>query len=146
MNEHPIKDLMDVTLQRIKDMADSNTIIGEAIHASEGTMIIPVSKVSYGFASGGSDFPSKTTRELFGGGGGAGLTIQPVAFLVIKKNGDVKMLQLAEQSNNINRIINMVPEVMDTVTGLINKDKPDVSTDKTTATTAEEVAKEYESF
>ncbi len=70
MNEHPIEGLMDVTLEKIKSMVDSNTIIGNPINMPDGTLILPVSKVSFGFATGGSDFPSKTSKQLFGGGGG----------------------------------------------------------------------------
>ena len=69
MNEHPIEGLMDVTLEKIKSMVDSNTIIGNPINMPDGTLILPVSKVSFGFATGGSDFPSKTSKQLFGGGG-----------------------------------------------------------------------------
>ena len=74
MNEHPIEGLMDVTLEKIKSMVDSNTIIGNPINMPDGTLILPVSKVSFGFATGGSDFPSKTSKQLFGGGGGAGVS------------------------------------------------------------------------
>lgn len=80
MSEHPIQGMMDTSMQKIKEMVDVNTIIGEPIHCPDGTMIIPVSKVTYGFASGGSDFPTKTEKDLFGGGSGAGITISPVAF------------------------------------------------------------------
>ena len=83
-NEHPIRGLMDTTLEKIRTMVDSNTIIGTPIHTADGTMIIPVSRMSFGFASGGSDFPSKTNKDLFGGGGGAGVSVTPVAFLVVK--------------------------------------------------------------
>ena len=81
MSEHPIQGLMDVTLEKIKSMVDSNTIIGNPINMADGTMILPVSKVTFGFASGGSDFPTKTSKELFGGGSGAGVSISPIAFL-----------------------------------------------------------------
>ena len=84
MSQHPIEGLMDVTLERIKSMVDSNTIIGNPINMADGTLVLPISKVTFGFASGGADFPSKTTKDLFGGGGGAGVSIQPVAFLVVK--------------------------------------------------------------
>ena len=67
--EHPIQGLMDVTLDKIKKMVDSNTIIGNPINMADGTLILPISKVTFGFASGGSDFPSKTSQDLFGGGG-----------------------------------------------------------------------------
>ena len=108
MNEHPIEGLMDVTLEKIKSMVDSNTIIGNPINMPDGTLILPVSKVSFGFATGGSDFPSKTSKQLFGGGGGAGVSISPIAFLVVRGNS-VRMLQLADTSNSVDRAIGMMP-------------------------------------
>ena len=110
-------------MEKIKELVDSNTIIGEPITMADGTLILPVSKVSFGFASGGSDFPSKTPKELFGGGSGAGVSISPVAFLVIRENG-VKLLQLASQeSNTTDRIINALPDVLDKLQELFQKDK-----------------------
>ena len=124
MGEHPLQGLMDVALQRIKEMVDSNTIIGEPITMADGTLILPVSKVSFGFASGGSDFPSKTPKELFGGGSGAGVSISPIAFLVVK-DGNVKMLQLASQETNAtDRIITALPDVLDKLQDMFNKEKP----------------------
>ena len=113
------------TIEKIRDLVDTSTIIGEAIYAVGGTTIIPVSKVTYGFASGGADFPSKSNQELFGGGGGAGVTITPVAFLVIN-NGDVTLKHITAYDNAAERVVNLVPEMFDKVTGLINKTKKDV--------------------
>ena len=80
--EHPIGSLMDTTMEKIKEMIDVNTIIGEPITSPDGTLIIPVSKVSYGFAAGGSDLPTKKeNKDCFGGGSGAGVTIQLLHFL-----------------------------------------------------------------
>ena len=123
MNEHPIEGLMDVTLEKIKSMVDSNTIIGNPINMPDGTLILPVSKVSFGFATGGSDFPSKTSKQLFGGGGGAGVSISPIAFLVVRGNS-VRMLQLADTSNSVDRAIGMLPDVVDKITELFKKDEP----------------------
>ena len=122
MNEHPIEGLMDVTLEKIKSMVDSNTIIGNPINMPDGTLILPVSKVSFGFATGGSDFPSKTSKQLFGGGGGAGVSISPIAFLVVRGN-TVRMLQLADTSNSVDRAIGMMPEMVDKVADLFGKSK-----------------------
>ena len=122
MSEHPIEGLMDVTLEKIKSMVDSNTIIGNPINMPDGTLILPVSKVSFGFASGGSDFPSKTSKQLFGGGGGAGVSISPIAFLVVRGNS-VRMLQLADTSNSVDRAIGMMPEMVDKVADLFGKNK-----------------------
>ena len=113
------------TIEKIRDLVDTSTIIGEAIYAESGTTIIPVSKVTYGFASGGADFPSKSNQELFGGGGGAGVTITPVAFLVIN-NGDVTLKHITAYDNAAERVVNLVPEMFDKVTGLMNKTKKDV--------------------
>ena len=122
MNEHPIEGLMDVTLEKIKSMVDSNTIIGNPINMPDGTLILPVSKVSFGFATGGSDFPSKTSKQLFGGGGGAGVSISPIAFLVVRGNS-ARMLQLADTSNSVDRAIGMMPEMVDKVADLFGKNK-----------------------
>ena len=122
MNEHPIEGLMDVTLEKIKSMVDSNTLIGNPINMPDGTLILPVSKVSFGFATGGSDFPSKTSKQLFGGGGGAGVSISPIAFLVVRGNS-VRMLQLADTSNSVDRAIGMMPEMVDKVADLFGKNK-----------------------
>ena len=124
MSEHPIEGLMDVTLEKIKSMVDSNTIIGNPINMPDGTLILPVSKVSFGFASGGSDFPSKTSKQLFGGGGGAGVSISPIAFLVVRGNS-VRMLQLADTSNSVDRALGMMPEMVDKVADLFGKNKKD---------------------
>ena len=105
---------MDVTLDKIKKMVDSNTIIGNPINMADGTLILPISKVTFGFASGGSDFPSKTSQDLFGGGGGAGVSISPIAFLVVKE-GNVRMIQLAYTANSVDRAIGMMPEMVEDV-------------------------------
>ena len=120
MSEHPIQGLMDVTLEKIKSMVDSNTIIGNPINMVDGTMILPVSKVTFGFASGGSDFPTKTSKELFGGGSGAGVSISPIAFLVVHE-GNVRLLQLSDTSNSLDRAIGMMPEMVDKVSDLFSK-------------------------
>ncbi|MDY4168198.1 MULTISPECIES: GerW family sporulation protein [Eubacteriales] len=119
MAERPLEGMMSVTLDKIREMVGSNTIIGEPI-TLEGTTILPVSKVTFGFASGGSDFGAKTTKELFGGGSGAGVSVTPVAFLVIK-DGNVRTIQLADHNSTVDRALNMVPELVDKLTGLLNK-------------------------
>ena len=94
MSEHPINSLMDTSIKKIKELVNANTIIGDPITTPDGTTIIPVSKVTYGFASGGSDLPTKKdNRECFGGGSGAGVTIQPIGFLTISK-GNIKMVPI----------------------------------------------------
>lgn len=117
MAQKPLEGLMSVTMDKIREMVGSNTIIGEPI-VVEGTTILPVSKVSFGFASGGSDFGAKTTKELFGGGSGAGVSVVPVAFLVIK-DGNVRTVQLADTNSTVDRALNMVPELVDKLGALL---------------------------
>ncbi|MEE3428196.1 MAG: GerW family sporulation protein [Ruminococcus sp.] len=121
--DHPINSLMDTTMEKIKEMVDVNTIIGDPITSPDGTIIIPVSKVSYGFASGGSDFPTKKeNKDCFGGGSGAGVTIQPVAFLTVFR-GDVKLIPVEKYEGAADRVVGMMPELVDKVSGLFKKDK-----------------------
>lgn len=122
MAEHAIQGLMGTTLDKIREMVDSDTIIGKPIQI-DGITILPISKVTFGFASGGSDFGDNPQKELFGGGGGAGVTIQPVAFLVVQ-DGTVRTVQLADPGNTVDRAITMMPEMMDKVSNMLKKDKP----------------------
>ncbi|MCI8501042.1 MAG: sporulation protein YtfJ [Oscillospiraceae bacterium] len=121
MSEHPIQGLMSTAMQKIREMIDVNTIIGDPITTPDGTTIIPVSKVSFGFASGGSDLPAKVQKELFGGGSGAGITINPIAFLVVG-GGDVKLLQLSDGNTGaVGKAVEMVPDVIDKFSELFSK-------------------------
>ena len=121
--DHPINGLMDTTMDKIKQMVDVNTIIGDPITSPDGTIIIPVSKVSYGFASGGSDFPTKKdNKDCFGGGSGAGVTIQPVAFLTVYR-GEVKLIPVDKYDGAADRVVGMVPELVDKVSALFKRDK-----------------------
>lgn len=116
--------ILRTTIEKVRDLVDVSTIIGEPINLPDGLTIVPVSKVTYGFASGGSDFPSKNNVELFGGAGGAGITINPVAFLVVK-DGDVTIKHITANDNAIERAVTMVPEMFDKVTGFVSKNKED---------------------
>ena len=120
MSEHPIQGMMGTTMEKIREMIDVNTIIGDPITTPDGTVIIPVSKVGFGFAAGGSDFPSKQPKDLFGGGSGAGVSIQPLAFLVVS-NGEVKILQMDNSENTADRMVNLVPEVIQSISELFKK-------------------------
>ena len=124
MSDHPIEGMMNTTLEKIKQMVDINSIVGDPITSPDGTIIIPISRISYGFASGGTDFPSKvqTDKEFFGGGTGAGVSINPVAFITIC-NGNVKMLQIDPYNSSADRIIGMVPDVVDKISDFINGKK-----------------------
>ena len=120
--------ILESTIEKVKDLVNVSTIIGEPIKVDNGVTIIPVSKVTYGFASGGSDFPSKSNQDIFGGGGGAGVTITPVAFLVIS-DGEVTLKHITAYDNAAERVVNLVPEMFDKVTGLVKKTKKDAAVD-----------------
>ena len=123
MAENNIKGIMDTTMDKLRTLVDADTIIGTPI-VSGNLTLIPVSKVSFGMATGGSDFPSKNQNGLFGGGGGAGVSINPIAFIVI--NGDyVKMLPINNDSTVIDKAISLAPELLDKVKSLFTKEKSD---------------------
>ncbi len=130
MTEKSANGILKTTIEKVRDLVDVSTIIGEPINLPDGLTIIPVSKVTYGFASGGSDFPSKNNVELFGGAGGAGITINPVAFLVIK-DGDVTIKHIVSNDNAVERAVSLVPEMFDKVVNLKNKKTPEVSAEET---------------
>ena len=123
MAEHPINGLMGVTMDKIRELVNSDTIIGEPVSLPDGTTILPVSRVTFGVATGGSDFAAKQSKELFGGGSGAGVTVAPVAFLVVK-DGNVRTIQLADPNNSLERAITMLPELVDKLAALLKKEKP----------------------
>ena len=122
MRDQSASGILATAIDKIKEMVDCQTIIGQTIDAGDGIKLIPVSKVTYGFASGGSDFPSKNNVELFGGAGGAGITINPVAFIVVK-DGEVTIKHIMSNENAVERAVTMVPEMFDKVSNLINKKK-----------------------
>ena len=133
MNEHPIEGLMLTAMNSIKDMVDVNTIIGEPIETTNNIIIIPISKVGFGFASGGSEFSTETINEYnkkekdeqisyklpFGGGSGAGVSLTPVAFLVIQGN-NVKLLPI-NHSSAIDRLLDYVPDLIEKTNNILNK-------------------------
>lgn len=118
MKEQSASGILGTSIEKIKDLVDVSTIIGDPIKISETLQIIPVSKVTYGFASGGTDFPSKSNAELFGGGGGAGITISPVAFLVVN-NGSVSVKYIDAAEGSVERVIGMVPDLVDKASDVI---------------------------
>ena len=119
---------METTMSKIREMVDVNTIVGTPIKTDDGITLIPVSKVSFGFASGGSDFQTKNTQSgsaNFGGGSGAGVNISPVAFLVVK-DGNVKMISAQPNPpTGIEKVVDAVPEIIDKVKEIIPKKKDD---------------------
>ena len=147
MNEHPIEGLMTTAMNSIQDMIDVNTIIGEPIETSNNVIIIPISKVSFGFAAGGSEFKGETIDEYskkdkeeeiqyrlpFGGGSGAGVSINPIAFLVVQQDG-VRLLPV-NYSSAVDKLLDCVPDIMDkinVITAKIIKETKDPKTNKET--------------
>ena len=126
-NNTPINDILGISMDKIKEMADVNAIIGETIKLDDGTSIIPISKVSYGFASGGSDIPSKYEKNLFGGGAGAGVSIKPEGFLVIFPNGTVKMVSATPANDPVSMVVDNIPNVVDKISSFIGKKKGETS-------------------
>ena len=119
---HTIGNIMGITMEKLKEMVDVNTIVGKPISLQDGTTIIPISKVSFGFASGGSDLPTKSENELFGGGSGAGVSIQPLGFMVVYK-GEAKLMQMSVNASTPNAVATMVPEIIDKVADMFGKGK-----------------------
>lgn len=133
MREHPIEGLMSAAMTSIQDMVDVNTIIGDPIETSNNIVIIPISKVSFGFAAGGSEFNEETIDEYskkekeeeiqyklpFGGGAGAGVSINPVAFLIVQQD-TVKLLPV-NHSSAIDRLLDYVPDLFEKVNEMLNK-------------------------
>lgn len=147
MSEHPIQGLMITAMNSIQDMVDVNTIIGEPIETTNNVVIIPISKVSFGFAAGGSEFKGETIDEYskkdkeeaiqyrlpFGGGSGAGVNISPIAFLVIQEN-NIRLLPV-NYTSAIDKLLDYVPDLMDKVNCVINR---------TMADKQEELKRKYE--
>lgn len=119
-----VEGLMGVSVEKIREMVDANTVIGTPIALGDGITIIPVSKVSYGFASGGSDLPSKSNADLFGGGAGAGINITPVAFLTIK-DGEINLLPVVSKPDTLDRLVSLVPDAVGKISDLKKKKKED---------------------
>ncbi len=138
MAEHTIQGFMGITMDKVREMVDANTVIGDPVHTEDGTVILPVSKITFGFASGGSDFEGKNAanKDLFGGGSGAGVSVTPVAFLVIQ-GGNVRTIQLSAGGNAMDRALTMLPELVDRLTELLNSGKKDDKNAKATQAAAE---------
>lgn len=133
MDNHPIEGLMVTAMNSIQDMIDVNTIIGEPIETSNNIIIIPISKVGFGFAAGGSEFKGEALDEYtkkekeeaiqyrlpFGGGSGAGVSISPIGFLVVQQNS-VKLLPV-EHCSAIDKLLDYVPDLMEKLNTYLNK-------------------------
>lgn len=124
MDKHPIETIMSTTMENIRDMIDVNTVVGDAITPAEGTVIIPISRVSFGFVAGGGEYGLKTPQPAandlpFAGGTGAGVTVQPMGFLVVKN--DQVRLTPAQYYAPVDRVIEMIPPLLGDVRRWIDK-------------------------
>lgn len=123
---HPLPNMMDTTMSKIREMIGANAIVGDPIQAGDGVTILPISKVTFGFAGGGSDFVPKggTQRENpFGGGSGAGVTITPIAFLIVRGD-NVRMLPISMPADStVDRLIEQLPDLLDKVSDYLDKRK-----------------------
>ena len=137
MDKHPINDLMGTVMEKLRSMADTSTVIGESIVTPDGITIIPVSRVSMGFASGGSDFTGKHQKDgqasPFGGGTGGSVKVEPIAFVVIKA-GQVRVMTIEPPaSTTVDRIIDNAPEIVDKISAMIDKKKQEKAEAETSA-------------
>ncbi len=159
MSDHPIESLMHTAMNSIKDMIDVNTIIGEPIQAPNNIVVIPISKVSFGFAAGGSEYNGETVNQYkkqekdeqieyrlpFGGGSGAGITLLPVAFLVIQ--GEMVKLLPVNHSTSLDKLLDYIPDLFEKVNCMINKsmNSKEEQTDKIISTIQKNSSKEDKS-
>lgn len=131
MSEHPIEGLMKTAMENLKEMVDVNTIIGDAVETPDGTVILPVSKVGFGYAAGGSEFSAKDDKSgtgsvdshPFGGGSGGGVSITPIAFLVVGKSG-IKMIHIDTNTHLYEKLLDFAPQVMEKIEKMC-KQEPD---------------------
>lgn len=119
MSSHPIEALMKTTLESIKQMVDVNTIVGDPVETPDGTTIIPISKVTFGFASGGGEYHSNPCQDEqgeypFAGGTGAGVSVKPVAFMIVNRN-DMKLLSVQENANMLDSIFGFSVKLIDKI-------------------------------
>jgi sporulation protein YtfJ len=128
MSENPIQGLMKTAMESIKAMVDVNTIVGDAVQASDGTLVIPISRVCFGFAAGGGEFSSccssgssdqssDSSKFPFAGGSGAGVSIQPVAFMIVAKD-DIRLMSVCP-NNSVDKLIDLVPDMIKKANDLI---------------------------
>lgn len=148
MGQHPIEELMKTAMESIKDMVDVNTIVGDAVQTVEGTVIIPISKVAFGFAAGGGEYSKKGNNENsgypFAGGSGAGVSINPIAFLVVGRNNTIKMIPTSPHAA-LDRALDNIPNLIEQVKKALepNKKEPQ-SAEKEKESTKTEINDEYD--
>lgn len=141
MSQNNVNELLGVSLDKIKSMVDVNTVVGDPITTPDGTTIIPISRVNYGFAAGGSDLPSKAQPAggLFAGGSGAGVTVSPVAFLSIT-HGNVRVIQIEPYFSPVDRALEKIPDIVDMLQGLFKRGKEEEDTPEEPAPMPESAA------
>ena len=124
MDKNPIGELMQSTMENVRNILKVDTVVGDPIYTPDGITLVPISKISVGFGGGGVEFGNKKEGEQrpYGGGNATGVKIEPIGFLIIK-DGVVRMLNVTPPANTIDRIIEMVPQVMDRVDAFIDKQK-----------------------
>ncbi len=122
MSEHAINGFIGVSMEKIRSMVDADTMIGDPILCGDGTTVIPVSKISVGFVSGGSDLPTRTNKEYFAGGAGAGMSVKPVGFLVVK-DGHIDLIQLTMDADKSNVVMEKLPDLIDHIKDIFKKEK-----------------------
>jgi sporulation protein YtfJ len=140
MTEHPIQGLMKTAMENIKEMVDVNTIVGDPVETQDGSVILPISKVGFGFAAGGSEFIGENEQDMtkqdaknaavalpFGGGSGGGVSITPIAFLVVNAQG-VKVVPLDNQTHLYERLIDSAPQVFDKIQSMLKGNKGNMAT------------------
>ncbi len=124
--DHPIQGLMKTALENIKEMIDVNTIVGDPVESPDGSVILPVSKVGFGFAAGGSEFENADESHVpFGGGSGGGISIQPVAFLVVNNNG-IRLLSLDNSTHLYERMLDLAPQVLEKIQMIFQQNHQEV--------------------
>jgi len=134
MQQHPIEGLMSETMDQLKHLIDVETIIGDPIQTPDGSTVIPISKVSFGFASGGSEFPDQKNSDNdqenaesslpFGGGSGGGVSITPIAFFVTHKQGN-EIIHLKEQNQLLEKLVEITPQAVDKINEIMAERKTD---------------------
>ncbi len=126
MGNHPIDGLMSTAMQNIKEMVDVDTIVGAPVETPDGSVIIPISRVAFGFAAGGSEFGKKENEAdaMFGGGSGGGVSISPVAFMVVGQ-GQIKLMPIDATLSPVDKILDFIPGIIDKVNDKINQRKAD---------------------
>lgn len=138
MQEHPIQGLMKTAMENIKDMVDVNTIVGDPVETQDGTTIIPISRVSFGFAAGGSEFENEDEEKKnkkdegalslpFGGGSGGGVSVQPVAFLIVSKDGQVRMLPV-DRNAMFDRLMDLAPGLINQIQSMLHRSEQPLQT------------------